>query len=183
MSNAFSADDLLEFLEHAAEKGLLPPATAAALAVASRNILGVLTEEERKDLARLDLEAAIRRFHNKRAKDFTGPTLKEYGRRLQRAVTMFLDWREDPANFRPVTRATSPARKRKNNSEAEDEAELTARASGPVPQLAPGTYQTSVPLSVDRIVTLVNVPADLTKAEAKRLAAFVEMLAIDPGGG
>lgn len=181
MANTFSADDLLGFLEHAAEKGLLPPATATALAVACRNVLSVLSDEERSDLARLDLDAAIRRFQNKRAKDFTGPTLKEYGRRLHRAVNLFLDWRQDPANFRAPTRATSPARRRRNSG-AEEEPELP-RAASPMPQYVPGTYQTAVPLGVDRIVTLLNVPADLTKAEAKRLAAFVEMLAVDPGAG
>jgi hypothetical protein len=70
MTNAYSTDDLLEFLDHAAKRGLMTTATAQALAVASRNVLGVLTAEERADLSRLDIDAVVKRFVNKRAKDF-----------------------------------------------------------------------------------------------------------------
>ena len=175
MSNAYSVGELLGFLEHAGEKGLMPPATATALAVACRNVFGVLSEEEKTDVGGLDLNAVVKRFQNKRAKDFTGPTLKEYGRRTHRAVNLFLEWREDPANFQAATRATSAARKRKANSEPEIEPEITTRIGG----VMPGTYQTAVPLGRDRIVTMLNVPADLTMAEAERLSRFVKMLAVD----
>jgi hypothetical protein len=182
MSNTYSVDDVLGFLDHAAEKGLMPPATATALSVACRNVLGVLSDEERQNLSGQDLNSVIRRFQNKRARDFTAPTLKEYARRVHRAVNLFLEWRNDPANFRAPTRATSSTRKRKNDSEPEVEPELPLTQVGAAPQVLPGTYQTAVPLSRDRIVTLLNVPADLTKAEAKRLAAFVEMLSVESPG-
>ena len=50
MANAYSLEDLLEFLDHASDRGLIPTATARALAVAARNVMGVLTDEERRDL-------------------------------------------------------------------------------------------------------------------------------------
>ena len=46
--------------------------------------------------------------------------------------------------------------------------------------MAPDTYQTTFALGRDRLVTLVNVPVDLTAAEAERLAAFVRVLAVGP---
>ena len=46
MANSYSADDLLEFLDHAGDKGLMPAATAQALAVATRNVMGILAEDE-----------------------------------------------------------------------------------------------------------------------------------------
>ena len=46
MANGYSADDLLEFLDHAGDKGLMPAATAQALAVATRNVLGILSDVE-----------------------------------------------------------------------------------------------------------------------------------------
>jgi len=180
MPNMYSADDLFGFLEHASLMGLLPPATAAALAVACRNVLGVLSNEERKNLGQQDLDAVIQHFQNKRAKDFTAPTLKEYGRRLLRTVNLFQDWREDPVNFRPATRATSPARMRRNSVDLDDERASRVQPANAVPYTVSGTYQTTVPLGRDRIVTLLNVPANLTKAEAKRLATFVEMLVVEP---
>jgi hypothetical protein len=179
MSNTYSVDDLMGFLDHAADKGLMPPATATALAVASRNVLSVLSDGEKADIASLDLASIVKRFQNKRAKDFTPDTLKEYARRLQRAVGLFLQWREDPANFHAPTRATSPSRRRKAAPEQESEIDAAPVGSGPPPTAAPGTYQTAIPLGPNRLVTLLNVPQDLTKEEARRLAAFVQMLAVD----
>ncbi|MGH7710527.1 MAG: hypothetical protein ACREOG_04555, partial [Gemmatimonadaceae bacterium] len=70
MANAYSMDDLLDFLDHAGDRGLMPAATAQALAVATRNVLGVLSDQERANLDAQDVEAVIRRFNNKRARDF-----------------------------------------------------------------------------------------------------------------
>lgn len=177
MSNAYSVDDLLGFLDHAADKGLMPPASATALAVACRNVFGILTDQERANIAGLDRKALIRRFQNKRAKDFTPDTLKEYGRRVERAVTLFEQWRDDPANFQVPTRATAVRRKNGPAPGPTPETEIAPTASPALPSL-PGTYQTAVPLGPDRIITLVNVPVDLTEQEALRVAAFVKMLAV-----
>ena len=186
MSESHSLDELLAFLDHAADKGLVPPATATALAVATRNVGEVLGAGERGDVRQLDVDAVVRRFQNKRARDFAGETLKEYGRRFRRAVDLFTGWREDPANFRVKTRATAPQR-RKNGTPAVAREDVPGPAgaappsvNAPVPAApaAPtsGTYQTVVPLGRERFVTLVNVPVDLTPAEAERVAAFVRLL-------
>ena len=60
MTNQYSLDDLIDFLEHIRKKGLMPTATAQALAVASRNVLGVLDDEEQKNIAGLDIDAVIK---------------------------------------------------------------------------------------------------------------------------
>src|SRR5437660_1086059 len=112
MTNAYSMDDLLEFLDHAGERGLMPAATAQALAVATRNVLGMLTDEEKRDLGSQDLDSVIKRFNNKRAKDFNPSSLKEYGRRVRRAIDLFLNWRADPANFTVKTRTTTSSRRK-----------------------------------------------------------------------
>ena len=178
MANAYSADDLLEFLDHAGDKGLMPAATAQALAVAARNVLGVLSDHEKADLSQLDLDAAIKRFTNKRAKDFNPSSLKEYSRRIRRAVELFLSWREDAANFTIKTRTTTGPRKR----------EKELGSNGPMAREAPteqapnevaGTYRSAVPIRPGLVVTLVNIPNDLTSAEAERLAGFVRMLALE----
>jgi len=180
MANAYSLDDLLDFLDHASDRGLMPAATAQALAVASRNVLAVLSDQEKKDVSQQDLDAVIKRFNNKRAKDFSPSSLKEYGRRLHRAVGLFLKWRDDPANFTVKTRATTVARKKDRSSVAEDADSPTSLigSSSTLPT-APGTYQSSIPVRPGAVVTLSNVPYDLTKAEAERLAEFVRLLAIE----
>jgi hypothetical protein len=177
MANAYSMDDLLEFLDHAGNRGLMPAATAQALAVASRNVLGILTEDEKADLGRLDLDAVLKRFTNKRGKDFNPSSLKEYGRRVRRAVELFGRWREDPANFTVKTREGGTSRKRQREPENGVVGTTDAQAD-PVPARIAGTYQSSLPVRAGLVVTLLNVPYDLTDAEAQRLADFVKMLAI-----
>lgn len=177
MSNAYSAEELLAFLEHAAERGLMPAATAQALAVASRNVFGILSEAEKTDVSQLDLDAVIKRFQNKRARDFSTDTLKEYDRRVRRAVKQFLEWREDPANFRATTRSTASGRRRKSGPEILASGE-TPNSGAEAPLPSTGAYQTVLPLGPGRIVTLANVPVDLTAGEAERLAQFVRMLVV-----
>ncbi|MCC7039366.1 MAG: hypothetical protein IT516_03545 [Burkholderiales bacterium] len=178
MTNAYSTDDLLEFLDHAVNRGLMPAATAQALAVASRNVLGVLADAEKKDLSRIDIDAVIRRFNNKRAKDFNPASLKEYGRRVRRALELFGTWRQDPSSFTFKTRSNSSGSRRKpkdadkGGQEAEEFRDDSASA-----RLA-GTYQSSFPVRPGLVVTLQNIPNDLTATEADRLANFIRLLAI-----
>lgn len=183
MENAYSMDNLLEFLDHAANRGLIPATTAQALAVACRSVLAILTEDEKADLSRLDIEAVNKRFANRRAKDFNPASLREYGRRVKRAVDLFLRWREDPANFTIKTRATGNSRKKQGASENGGPAgqevrvdTIPAQLAGPYP--SSGTYQSSFPVRPGLVVTLHNVPNDLTGAEADRLASFIRMLAV-----
>lgn len=183
MPNTYSVDDLLKFLDHAAKRGLMPAATAQAMAVASRNVLGVLTDDEKKDLSQVPIEDAIKRFTNKRARDFTPSSLKVYGQRVHRAVTLYLDWRKDPANFTVKTR--SPRRSTKQHNGAPDDHDIqpaAANAQAQATMMAPaqvdGTYQSSLPVRPGVVVTLMNIPTDLTVAEADRLAGFIKLLAI-----
>lgn len=180
MANAYSVDDLLEFLDHAGDKGLMPAATAQALAVAARNVLGVLTDNEKTDLSQLDIDAVIRRFTNKRAKDFNPTSLKEYGRRVHRAIDLFLKWRADPANFTVKTRASASSRK-KDKAVENNEPTVTVRdyQSDQIPATVAGTYQSALPVRPGLVVTLINVPYDLTSDEAQRLANFIKMLAVE----
>jgi hypothetical protein len=171
-------DDLLEFLDHASDRGLMPVATAQALAVASRNVLGVLTEDERRNLAGQDVDAVIKRFNNKRARDFSPSSLKEYGRRVHRAIDLFLQWRNDPPNFTVKTRGTTAARKKGKAAEISSEPPGPAHIAADIADRT-GTYQSSFPVRPGAVVTVVNLPIDLTKAEAQRLADFIRMLAVE----
>lgn len=182
MTNTYSVDDLLGFLDHAAKRGLMPAATAQAMAVAARNVLGVLTDDEKKNLGQVDIDAAVKRFTNKRARDFTPSSLKVYGQRVHRAVALFLDWRRDPANFTVRTRA--PRRPAKLHDVAPDDfpptmAGIPAQPPAAAPAQVDGTYQSSLPVRPGVVVTLTNIPTDLTAAEADRLAGFIRLLAVN----
>lgn len=190
MSNDYSADALLNFLDHASDKGLMPAATAQALAVACRNLIPMLGDGERADVRTADLDAVIKRFTNKRAHDFSPGSLRDYGNRLKRAVGLFVSWRDDPSSFTVKTRATRGATKAKRTSAAPTKAVAHEGTGAPpatttgsasahhVPPSQPGSYSTSFPVRAGFVVTLTNVPNDLTAAEAERLAGFVKMLGV-----
>lgn len=169
-------EDLLDFLNHAGDKGLLPAASAQALAVAARNVLGVLEKDEQKNLESLDLDTIIKRFNNKRAKDFSPNSLKEYGRRVRKAIDLYEQWKSNPADFSVKTRAPRKSRK---VIEAEIKEPEIAVINSREHLSRVGTYQSSFPVGPGRVVTLINVPEDLTPAEAEKLAQFVRMLAVD----
>lgn len=179
MANGYSRDDLLDFLAHASDKGLMPAATATALGVASRNVLGILDAGESDDLRKLDLEAVIKRFTNKRARDFSPASLKEYSRRVHRAVSHFLRWRDDPANFSVKTRATSGGKKKTLNAQPVHAPEFEGNDADPTTRHDFGGYRSGFPIRQGIVVTLSNIPPDMTVAEAERLAKFVRMLAVE----
>jgi hypothetical protein len=150
----------------------------------------MMDDGERADLRTADLDAVTKRFTNKRAHDFSPGSLKEYGNRLKRAVGLFVTWRDDPASFTVKTRATKGATKSKRATAAPAKSgagadATTATAAVPVSAPAtpvapsqPGSYSTSFPVRAGFVVTLTNVPGDLTSAEAERLAGFVRLLGV-----
>jgi len=171
---------VVDFLTHASERGLMPATTTSSLAVAVRNVFAILGEGERNDLSRLDLDEVVKRFTNKRAREFSPSSLKEYGRRVHRAVELFLRWRENPADFSVKTRATAASGKKPRNSAPSTKIqEMQAESNGEAAPSEPGGYSSSIPIRPDRVVTITNIPVDLSTAEAERLAKFVRMLAVE----
>jgi len=186
MQTGPSVEDILDFLNHADERGLMPAATAQALAVATRNVFAVLDDAEKSHLPLDDLDAIIRRFNNKRARDFNPNSLKEYARRVQRAVDMYVTWKNDPANFTVKTRTTNTTRKKDQangrTTAATPSAAPDTEPAGPPSSYSPapgttGGYSTAIPVRAGQVVTVSNIPLDLTVAEAERLAQFIRMLA------
>jgi hypothetical protein len=188
MQNGHSVEDLLDFLSHAGERGLMPAATAQALAVATRNVFSVLDGAERSNLPLDDLDGVIKRFNNKRARDFNPGSLKEYGRRVRRAVDMYQQWKTDPANFTVKTRSTSTSKKKDRangrtatlthpGSSTETAEPAPSPTSAPSIPGASAGYQTAFPVRPGHVVTVANLPLDLSSAEAERLAQFIRLLA------
>jgi hypothetical protein len=180
MPNSHSVEDLFDFLNHASERGLMPAATAQALAVATRNVFAVLEDNERANLPIDDIDAVIRRFDNKRARDFSPASLKEYGRRVKRAIELYLRWKEDPSNFGVKTRATSSNTRRDWTTSTQSEFPAPRAVHEDTPEAMRSSasgYQTAFPVRPGQVVTVSNIPHDLTVAEAERLAQFIRLLA------
>lgn len=175
---------VLDFLAHAGERGMLPTATASALAVACRTVFEILEAGEADDLRGVDLDRLVSRFVNKRARDFNPSSLKEYGRRVKRAWDLFSSWKRDPANFSPKTRVAAAKKGARRVDRPSAEPVSTPSSATTVPSVArwvdpfelDGPYSSAFPVRRGHVVTISNLPADLTIDEAERLAAFVRLL-------
>ncbi len=185
MPSTVSIDDLLAFLTHAGNKGLMPVATTQALAVAVRNVLAVLDDTERAAVPIDGLDAIVRRFETRRARDFNPSSLREYGRRTRRAVDLFTQWRNDPATFSAPTRNTARRGAGTTTGSVAVEAQPPSRdddlpSGRPTTTPAPtreAQYTTHFPVRPGIVITIADIPFDLTATEAERLAAFVRLLA------
>ena len=167
---------LVEFLTYVTDKGLLNKNTAGALRAAARELLSV----ENKDLAsidvrKLDVDQLAHRFANLRAQKFAPQSLETYQSRFRKAVDMYLRYLDNPAGWRPEIRtraAPSPER-------------TGGRSNGGVPTAATlpppassGMIQYPFPIR-EGVVASLTLPTNLRKTEAKRLAAFLESLAVE----
>jgi hypothetical protein len=180
MQMEYGSAAVLDFLTHAGERGMLPAATASALAVACRTVFEILEPGEAADLRGVDLERLVSRFVNKRARDFNPASLKEYGRRVKRAWDLFSSWKKDPANFSPKTRATAPKQGvgtvDRSNAQPRTTPVSGIAATSPAAVEHDDGYSSAFPIRRGRVVTISNLPTDLTGDEAERLAAFVRLL-------
>lgn len=94
-------DNLIAFLDFAAEKGLLKKTTARARKIASQIILKILSETEAADLSKIDLENVILRHRNLAAGKISPTTIKAYESRVQIAVNDFIEYTQDPSSWKP----------------------------------------------------------------------------------
>jgi hypothetical protein len=187
MKSTHSLEDLLDFLSHAGERGLMPAATAQALAVAARNVFSVLDEKERSNLPIHDLDGVIQRFTNKRKADFNPSSLKEYSRRVRRAVELHQRWQSDPAAFSVKTRTTTAARRKERGSARSvssgrssydaEQVEADIESGNTQTPTARTGYQSAFPVRAGHVVVVSNIPYDLSASEADRLAQFIRLLA------
>lgn len=174
--NTGTGQGLVDFLTYVQEKGLLNKNTAGALRAAARELLSIEDEDIAKlDVRELDVDQLTHRFANLRAGKFAPQSLETYQSRFRKAVAMYLRFLENPAGWRPDVR-TRPAA-------AQDR--TRARSNGgppPGPTLPPpassGMIQYPFPIRKGVIASL-TLPADLRMVEARRLASFLESLAVD----
>jgi hypothetical protein len=186
---------LVDFLDYAIQKGYLKTATGQAMKTAVKEVLSATEGAdgwETVDLTSLDEDDVLRRFETLRAMKFSSGSLSTYKGRYSRAAAMFEDFRASPATWRPsvkqrtrkkgsgVTPSVAPATDRIDSG--------TPAAPDSVPD--PDPALTSHPGHGSAIITYpfplrqgvlasVELPPDLTRREARRLAAFIESLAIE----
>jgi hypothetical protein len=173
--NTGTGQGLVDFLTYVQDKGLLNKNTAGALRAAARELLSIEHEDIAKiDIRELDVEQLAQRFANLRAGKFAPQSLETYQSRFRKSVSMYLRFLDNPAGWRPDVRTRPPA--------APDRTRGRSNGAPPGPTLPPpassGMIQYPFPIR-EGVIASLTLPTDLRRAEARRLASFLESLAVD----
>ena len=178
MTKERSREKLLEFLDYLADKGLVARSTATARRAAASKLLGILSEEEAKDITKLDLDEVMARFQNLEGSSYTPGSLKTYLSRVRAAVEDFDAYVNNPLGFRPNIRKRE---RPKANAKKPDGPKMAAAAKNPA-RVEPATTPMSssivpIPIRQDTTVFVQGLPFDLSEAEAERIANVIRAMA------
>jgi len=132
-----SRDSLFDFLDFAAEKGLVKKTTAAARKDASKTILKILDEDEAADLSKVDLEDVIQRHRNLATGRIMPQTLAAYESRTRTAVKDFLEYFNNPTVWKPSTQRRA---KRAGGDRSTAKSSITKDLGSPKPIGQPSVH-------------------------------------------
>lgn len=178
-----TGQDLLDFLDYAADKGLMEANTAASQKTAVQKVLGMDRELSEIDVAGLDLDQLLRRFETKFKSDYTPGSLNTYGSRVRGAVADFLAWSHDPAGWKPSRRA--PRATSNGKSKIQEKTTVDDEKAPPPPAFEQkGGRLVDYPFPLrDGLMVRLHLPTDLKRSEVRRLLAYMNSLAVDSEEG
>src|SRR5207253_835239 len=96
---------LIDHWGWATKHGLMNANTAGTLRAACAKVLSIFDKLDTVDVRTLDVDETLRRFKNLRGKDLKPDSIAAYDQRFRFAVKSFLDYVDDPAAWKPNTRA------------------------------------------------------------------------------
>jgi hypothetical protein len=171
----YSQTAFLKFLRQGAVTGMTSPATARSRKLAAEHLLIQLKSQERLDLRLLDVDELCSRFHKLQGSTIRPENIQVYKERLSGALKDFVSWTSDPTGFQSVegekpVAVVVAARDTEGQAHAREELALN-------PPRSPHDIF-PIPLRDDLVVYLQNVPLDMTRAEAGKIAAVVQALAL-----
>ena len=171
----YSQTAFLEFLRQGAVSGIISPATARSRKLAAEQLLIQLKSHERVDLRLLDVDELCSRFHKLQGSTIRPENIEVYKDRLCSALKDFVSWTTDPTSFQSVEGEKPEAvvvAARDTEGQAEAREELALNPPRSPYDIFP------VPIREDLVVYLQNIPLDMTRAEAQKIAAVVQALAL-----
>ncbi len=188
-----------EFLAHwkkMADEGRLNFNTALALQTAIRHVFSSRPGWENQNVNALtdaQIEDLLRRFETRaRQENFQQKTIGEYQRRFRQAINWLRQYLKDPRGWKAQTSRPVPRpRKRAALPGAGKPAALPAQVARAVSKPAVAKSEAAMVMeaaisSVDYpfpirpgVVARLNLPTDLTRSEVRRLASFLQALAVD----
>lgn len=172
-----SIDALLQFLKQAGMEGLINPAVARARRNAVMQLSQELTETERADVGRIEVDVLASRFHKLEGSSIRMEALEVYAERFRMALADYLSWLDDPAGFVSAGGERRRAITRGSISRDQEVAErVVLEATDNPGNIIP------IPLRTDQVVYVANLPLDLSREEAARIARVVQAYAAEGEG-
>jgi hypothetical protein len=171
----YSQTAFLKFLRQGALTGITSPATARSRKLAAEHLLIQLKSHERADLRVLDVDELCSRFHKLQGSTIRPENIQVYKERLCSALKDFISWTTDPAGFQSVEGEKPEAvvvAARDTEGQAQAREELALNPPRSPHDIFP------VPIREDLVVYLHNIPLDMTRAEALKISAVVQALAL-----
>ncbi|MGY6553396.1 MAG: hypothetical protein ACXIUM_02625 [Wenzhouxiangella sp.] len=174
VDHPYSAQALLDFLKQAGMEGRINPAAARARRSAVEQLSSELSEQEKADVRCIDVDRLASRFHKLEGSSIRSEALALYVQRFRAGLSEFLAWREDPSSFQSTATERARALPRGTIGEAQRVAERIALAA-----TENSSHIVPIPLRESCTVYVANLPSDLTRDEAERIARIIQAFAAD----
>jgi len=172
---------LLAFLDWAGRTGQMTPGTANAWAAATRQVLGIEDDPDAVDVLTLDAEAFFERFETLNRMNYSPSSMATYRSRFRSAVVAYTAWLNNEPwkpSKRPARTKTTATKPVAETPSATSPGVESSAVPQPVAETTHRLVNYSVPLRPDLMVS-INLPMDLSTADAERIATFVRSLAFD----
>ena len=170
----YSVASFTDFMRQCVVMGIINPATLRSRKLAAEKLLGELKSHERNDLRMVDVEELCSRIHKLQDSTIRPESLNVYKSRLNDALADFINWTNDPESFAPREsefKATREFLKKQPEEHKKAREELALNPPRSPLEIFP------VPIREELVVYLQNVPLDLTRKEAEKIASVVRALA------
>lgn len=189
MAYPVTAVGVKQFLDYLIDKGLINPNTGAGMRSACEKLFSVLDEDEKQNLGGLDVDRTLKRFINLKPGVLSPESSGVYRARVKKALDLLEMFNRDPSGFKmdaiPRPRVADGARNGKPAVRIKNRQSEAPKQDSPAEtphdadlQRRSGSVSLTFPLREDFIAQFV-LPKDLNVREAKRLAAYFVVLAID----
>jgi hypothetical protein len=186
MDTDYSKQGLLDFIQYAADKGLVNGSSARMWRVAVSKLLVDLAPTEEADVRIIDVDVITRKFANRHPSALTPESLYTYRYRLTAAIQEFVAWTNDPVGYKPkgTNRKTlstelkgKPAKHHNDKKPYRNDGVV---ADGHSEEHAAVSHGLPLPYPIrPDFLGQVVIPRDLTMDEARRIYAFLQTLTVD----
>ena len=175
MAGTYSSNSLLSFLKEVVVAGHMPLAKARSRSRATRALMAYLTDGEKSDLRVLDIDALRSRLAEDQGGDLRPEVANLYVERLESALADFLPFAESPEAFESE-KSSEELHGRPDEPEQQPE---HRRAIESARLRFDRNRPDIIPIPLPRGVTVYvhGLPADLSPAEARKVARVVTALA------